>query len=105
MVRPDGVAVTPFVTEKTRLLLFPLMASTPAPGPIIATLAVMREAVATSCSQTQGTGSLRRTDRRAAIYFPQHFLYFFPLPQGHGSLRPGRAGGRGNVGDGGRKDA
>jgi hypothetical protein len=19
---------------------------------------------------------------------PQHFLYFFPLPQGHGSLRP-----------------
>jgi hypothetical protein len=22
------------------------------------------------------------------IYFPQHFLYFFPLPQGQGSLRP-----------------
>ena len=23
-----------------------------------------------------------------AIYLPQHCLYFFPLPQGHGSLRP-----------------
>lgn len=23
---------------------------------------------------------------------PQHFLYFFPLPQGHGSFRPGRLG-------------
>ena len=22
-------------------------------------------------------------------YFPQHFLYFRPLPQGQGSLRPG----------------
>jgi len=21
-------------------------------------------------------------------YLPQHFLYFFPLPHGHGSLRP-----------------
>ena len=21
-------------------------------------------------------------------YFPQHFLYFLPLPQGQGSLRP-----------------
>jgi hypothetical protein len=31
------------------------------------------------------------------FYLPQHFLYFFPLPQGQGSFRPtfarvGRAG-------------
>jgi len=22
------------------------------------------------------------------LFMPQHFLYFLPLPQGHGSLRP-----------------
>ena len=26
--------------------------------------------------------------RPANFYFPQQFLYFLPLPQGHGSLRP-----------------
>ena len=39
----------------------------------------------------------RATTRRVAAqnaftegdYFPQHCLYFFPLPQGHGVLRPG----------------
>ena len=25
---------------------------------------------------------------RYAAWAPQHFLYFLPLPQGHGSLRP-----------------
>jgi hypothetical protein len=25
---------------------------------------------------------------RLFLYAPWHFLYFFPLPQGHGSLRP-----------------
>src|SRR5580700_4810667 len=25
---------------------------------------------------------------RVALYAPWHFLYFLPLPQGHGSLRP-----------------
>jgi hypothetical protein len=24
-----------------------------------------------------------------AVFYPQHFLYFFPLPQGQASLRPG----------------
>jgi hypothetical protein len=27
-------------------------------------------------------------DRRFFVHFPQHCLNFFPLPQGHGSLRP-----------------
>lgn len=26
--------------------------------------------------------------RKNDFYFPQHFLYFFPLPHGHGSFRP-----------------
>ena len=35
------------------------------------------------------------------VYFPQHFLYFFPLPHGQGSLRPtfcffGGSGGAGS---------
>ena len=25
---------------------------------------------------------------RTSVHLPQHFLYFLPLPQGHGSLRP-----------------
>ena len=38
--------------------------------------------------------SVHRTDFRALLthsgqlFFPQQFLYFFPLPQGQGSLRP-----------------
>src|SRR3954447_2456014 len=28
--------------------------------------------------------------RPHAAFFPQHFLYFLPLPQGQGSLRPTR---------------
>jgi hypothetical protein len=34
--------------------------------------------------------SLRHTvmDSEGHDYPPQHFLYFFPLPHGHGSLRP-----------------
>src|SRR5689334_25387198 len=31
-------------------------------------------------------GSVRRDGHHAAA--PWHFLYFFPLPHGHGSLRP-----------------
>ena len=27
-------------------------------------------------------------DAAILLYIPWHFLYFFPLPQGHGSLRP-----------------
>jgi hypothetical protein len=27
-----------------------------------------------------------------ALYAPWHFLYFLPLPQGQGSLRPGFSG-------------
>src|SRR5947207_1802881 len=30
----------------------------------------------------------RNGELRYAASFPQHFLYFFPLPHGHGSLRP-----------------
>src|SRR5260370_28507120 len=30
----------------------------------------------------------RRDEQRGEAHAPQHFLYFFPLPQGHGSLRP-----------------
>src|SRR3954463_5384750 len=37
-------------------------------------------------------GTLRMTMLRVlmhqAAFAPQHFLYFFPLPHGHGSLRP-----------------
>src|SRR5215472_3594874 len=40
-------------------------------------------------------GAFARNDklrrRSATVYYatrPQQFLYFFPLPQGHGSLRP-----------------
>jgi len=34
-------------------------------------------------------GAERRGRRRGVlVYRPQHFLYFFPLPQGHGWLRP-----------------
>lgn len=35
------------------------------------------------------TGSLESNEARGtADYLPQHCLYFLPLPQGHGSLRP-----------------
>ena len=27
-------------------------------------------------------------ETRVNQFFPQHFLYFLPLPHGHGSLRP-----------------
>ena len=30
----------------------------------------------------------RPTHLEFSAYLPQHFLYFLPLPQGHGSLRP-----------------
>ena len=30
----------------------------------------------------------RPTHLEFSDYLPQHFLYFLPLPQGHGSLRP-----------------
>jgi hypothetical protein len=30
----------------------------------------------------------RLLEQAATHHFPQHFLNFFPLPQGHGSLRP-----------------
>jgi hypothetical protein len=30
----------------------------------------------------------REVDAAILLYTPWHFLYFFPLPQGHGSLRP-----------------
>ena len=39
--------------------------------------------------------------RRYGQVAPQHFLNFFPLPQGHGSLRPGRFGARPTGGGGG----
>ena len=29
-----------------------------------------------------------RERRSESLYTPWHFLYFFPLPQGQGSLRP-----------------
>ena len=29
-----------------------------------------------------------QSDASTLFYLPQHFLYFFPLPQGQGSLRP-----------------
>src|ERR1700682_3218722 len=39
-----------------------------------------------------------RADEAAmAITAPQHFLYFLPLPQGHGSLRPTSMGRRWDV--------
>src|SRR5690348_14837623 len=34
------------------------------------------------------TESSKAADTTQAYYFPQHCLYFLPLPQGHGSLRP-----------------
>jgi hypothetical protein len=33
-------------------------------------------------------GWLRFESRERFSYFPQHFLYFLPLPQGQGLLRP-----------------
>jgi hypothetical protein len=32
--------------------------------------------------------AIRAQSHDIAVYAPWHFLYFFPLPQGHGSLRP-----------------
>src|SRR5580700_4640145 len=34
------------------------------------------------------TRSEGRNSERRLLYAPQHFLYFLPLPQGQGSLRP-----------------
>src|SRR3989338_11347983 len=31
---------------------------------------------------------IKKIKQRNSCYAPWHFLYFFPLPQGHGSLRP-----------------
>ena len=39
-----------------------------------------------------GHGGVCRADR--AQLAPQHFLYFFPLPHGHGSFRPTRGADR-----------
>jgi len=30
----------------------------------------------------------RRKDANSSVYAPQHFLYFLPLPHGHGSFLP-----------------
>ena len=59
------------------------------------------------CSRRSGNLYLRPVGRRwdsppkkegpffgallSVLYLPQHFLYFLPEPQGHGSLRPGFA--------------
>ena len=40
------------------------------------------------------------SETRAYFFLPQHCLYFFPLPQGQGSLRPTGAWGA-SGGDGG----
>ena len=32
--------------------------------------------------------NIRKAPLFGAFYFPQHFLYFLPLPQGHGSFLP-----------------
>src|SRR5678816_2814938 len=44
----------------------------------------------------QRTGWLMRrpTKLSRSRYLPQHFLYFFPLPHGYGSLRPTLGGAR-----------
>lgn len=41
--------------------------------------------------ETEG-GYRLRPDAGKRLYPPQHFLNFFPDPQGHGSLRPTPAG-------------
>ena len=41
------------------------------------------------CQEAPRLAQEGRDERYPAPYLPQHFLYFFPLPQGHGSLRPG----------------
>src|SRR5258706_4318272 len=42
----------------------------------------------------EGGPKAPRARRGSPAHCPQHFLYFFPLPQGHGSLRPTFSGAR-----------
>ena len=44
--------------------------------------------VAVEARRIMATPKVPRPSSAEPLYAPWHFLYFFPLPQGQGSLRP-----------------